>query len=456
MKQDRRKFLITSLLGFIGLQLPSSVFAKTITSPIITPFSSKGSLYDTIPQKLRAAAIARKANDYTTANSIYDDIISTDPEEVRAYDGKRKILLKSKYKELEVAQMYQAALALYPNNNLLKKRVATEYIRLSMGNKKFARQLEISMDEHPFFVAQGIFDTVDDDATDTAVQKAKANQLLNIDAIGTDSRNNPGMKALKKQHQLLHKGRFALLTLQQVETMLDDALQQTQNDFRDNNVRELYRVYIEKLKQNQNFYAATQAASRLYRFDKSDYHSLKLARRVARKNEEYALLEEIERSNDSNKQSFWSKLALFDVLLLRHRKEHVGLSNAASILNAMSYKRYSFFPDFEYRLRQVKLAMISGDQTEALTLINNFADRLTGTTSAHFITKFNVLCMRYYLVQNDKPKAMQVISIGLKENDIDAPDPLMKKIIILNRMKDDNKPEQTRTLNYYRDKILNG
>lgn len=94
MEINRRKFITTTSLSIIGLGITNSVLGNALNSNFFTT--------TTIAQKLREAAVKRRAGSFIDARAIYDEVIIISPSEIRAYDGIRKILLKTKYKELEV------------------------------------------------------------------------------------------------------------------------------------------------------------------------------------------------------------------------------------------------------------------------------------------------------------------------------------------------------------------
>lgn len=140
MKTNRRKFIINSSLTFIGLGISNSVLGNIVS------FSSSETLVETIAQKLQRAANKRRNGNFNQAKIIYSDVIAIDSNEIRAYDGIRKILLQNKYKELEVLQLYLTGLNNNPTNAVFKERVAKEYMRLALGNKKFVTQLNNPQD----------------------------------------------------------------------------------------------------------------------------------------------------------------------------------------------------------------------------------------------------------------------------------------------------------------------
>ncbi len=133
MSIKRREFITTSALALIGTTV-SPILANPITQNII--------MVQTVAQKLLNAANKRKDKKYNQAIDIYNDIIAANPQEIRAYDGKRTTLLMQKNKEIQVVTMFQNAVSAFPNNPNFKFRLAREYMNLALGNKKLSNQIQ--------------------------------------------------------------------------------------------------------------------------------------------------------------------------------------------------------------------------------------------------------------------------------------------------------------------------
>ncbi|UPT69789.1 MAG: hypothetical protein M0D53_11600 [Flavobacterium sp. JAD_PAG50586_2] len=455
MAIDRRKFIFTTSLGLLGVCVTNSAFGKVYS------YIEKPKNEPTILEMLTEAANKRKIGQLDQAQAIYNQVISIDSNEIRAYDGKRKILLQAKYKELEVLNLYLAGFTLNPENLKFKERIAKEYMRLALGNKKFTQQILVNVNDDLLETAKTYLQQVKIEIPSDVQVKAqleKALKKISQEAHIIDPRLNAVLKDDKKANKLVYRQRFDDLTLEQINTKLDSLLTKTSDDFRDIHIRELYRVYIRRLKESGNFDLAATFTKTLYLFDKQDSQSLKIARNICKKDKKYDVLEEIERKNDLIKRSFWSKIALFDVLYKRREKDGVGsLSEMTTILNAASAKKYSFYHIFEYKVRQVKLALIKNNIPEAQSLLTNFADSLTGTKSAHFIDKFNILCVKYYLKTNNVQNAMAVFEIALKQNETEITDIFLAKLVAVNKEKDNStKKIHNERLNNYRIELLNG
>lgn len=450
---NRRKFVSATTLSFLGIGLSGKIFGfVNPTTTLTLPTANQ-----TVLQLLTQASYKRKSGLFEESRGIYEQVISINSNEIRAYDGIRKILLQYKYKELEVLNLYLNGYTLNPTNIYFKQRIAKEYMRLALGNKKFKDQLnfpEDLLEKAKTFLLQANIEV----PTDEQILKLleKADFKLNSNANILDARLNEELKNYKKENHIEYKNRFDDVSEVEIKAKLDELLLKTSSDYRDVHIRELYRVYVKKLKQNGNVELASQYSKEMYLFDKKDSRSLKIARNICKKDEKYEVLEAIERKNESIKKSFWAKIALFDVLYKRYLKEGVGsLSEMRNILNSAGTKKFSFYQIFEYKIRQVKLALVRNNLTEAESLLTNFADTLIGTTSAHFIDKFNLLCVEYFLKINSNESALTVFEIALKQNEKTLDNTILKKLVLVNEEKKNKKEIHNKRLNEARIKIMN-
>ncbi len=454
MKIHRRKFISTSALGLIGVGLSGGLFG--MVNPLLIDSSRINITDPTILQLLTQASLKRRSGLFVEARTIYEQVITINSNEIRAYDGIRKILLQERYKELEVLNLYLNGYNLNPTNVFFKQRIAKEYMRLALGNKKFNDQLNLPEDlleKAKSYLEQAKLEIPTDEQIQKLLEKAdfKLDSYANI----LDARLNDELRAYKKENHLNYKKRFDSITASDIKLKLDDLLAKTTDSYRDVHVRELYRTYIKKLKDDGQIELASQYTKELYLYDKKDSRSLKIARNICKKDEKYEVLETIERKNDLIKKSFWSKIALFDVLYKRYKKEGVGsLNEMTNILGVANTKKFSFYHVFEYKVRQVKLALIKNNTVDAKSHLNNFADSLIGTSSAHFINKFNLLCVEYFLKIQDVEKAKIVYEIALKQNEMELSDSFLKKIILVNAEKDNKKEIHNERLNKQRAKLF--
>lgn len=93
----RKKFIILSSLGFFSSLIPNYFFSNSKNS--ILSFNANA--------LLKQAADLRKAKKYNQAKNLYQQIINQFPNEIRAYDGLRKVMLAKGKQEFEVIKMFR-------------------------------------------------------------------------------------------------------------------------------------------------------------------------------------------------------------------------------------------------------------------------------------------------------------------------------------------------------------
>lgn len=451
MATNRRKFITTSSLGFLSLGL----FGNT---PInLSFFSLDKKPVETIPQLLRQAALKRKNGELGLATNLYNQVIAMNSNEIRAYDGLRKVLLQSKYKELEVLQIYSTGLNQNPNSLIFRERVAKEYMRLALGNKKFVNQF--NSEEDLLELSKSAFLQLKNSVPaniqfNEQFNKAERKVLQNANSV--DARANLALKNYKKNNRTNFKKRFKDIDVVALESKLTTLLAKPTSLQRKIHIKELYKILAKKYSKNNNPNKAIQKLNALYLYDSSDVNTLRIARKICKKHSKLAALESFEAQNDTTKNTFWSKIALIDVLIRRYKKDGVG--NPTTIQNKLSTAlnlRFRPHHYFEVYSRKFKLSIFKGNESEAKTNLLIFADSISGIPSAHYIDRFNLLCVRYFKKYNKKEKALEVISIALKETSKAPEDEILKIIFEINEHKAKViKPIHNDRLNNIRTKLM--
>jgi len=456
MKISRRKFIGNSSLTVLGLAFTSTILGKSVSQ--FTPTT----IEETILQKLKRASDLRKSTignpspmnrgaitnpSLDQARSIYNEVIVMDPNEVRAYDGIRKILLQDKYQEMEVFQLYQNQNL---QNPIFTERIAKEYRRIALGNKKLVTELNNPQDL--LTLSKELFNQAKialplNQQLDPQIQKTE--RKIDQEASTLDARDNPKLKAEKKANRLEHKNRFQKKETSDLKYLLDSLLVKAENKDRKVRIREIHKFYINRLNETRYIDEAVAEIYKLYQYDKTDSHTLKLARKICNKQARYTVLEKIERENDDRKNNFWSKIALFDVLLRKYKKDASGDRTELSIiLSKASDLKQSYSQNFEVNTRNVKLALALNNLSETAIHLNTLADSIVGITSAHAIDRFNFLCFNYYKKLNDTPKAVMTLNIALRQNGLPLSDSLLQKIEAVNKTKVVEKQIHNVRLNY--------
>lgn len=450
MNTNRRKFLHTSALGIVSINLYGSLNSNNSFLNVESSVEEQ-----TIPQLLREAAIKRKNGDIVLSKQLYQQIITLDNSEIRAYDGMRKTLLLEKYKELEVLQLYSNGYNLNPNNPVFQERLSKEYMRLSLGNKKFVLQLNNESDL--LELAKSSFNQLRNNYPDNIQYDElfkKAKRKLNQNANIVDARENNSLKDYKKDKRDKFKKRFNNSDVSLLDSKLSLMLSQSANSSRTKHIKELYRIVIKKYSKLDNAVLACQKARDLYFYDDLDVNSLRVARRFCKKHKQFGVLEVIERQNLSNKNTFWSNIGLFDCLLKRFNKEGVGSYNEMNtILIAANGLKFNSIHVFEIESRKLKLYLIN-NESQALIALKEFGNNINGISSAHYIDRYNVLCVKYFKKTGDVEKAGKVLNIALNEMNKEPEDDFLKLIYFINLGKDRSNPIHFEKLNKLRTKLM--
>lgn len=453
MNTNRRKFLCTSALGLVGVNLFSSFKFNSFFLPV--KYGNNLIINQTIPQLLRQAAIKRRNGELIESQQLYQQIINIDSNEIRAYDGLRKLLLLDKYKELEVIQLYSSGFNSNPNNPIFQERLSKEYMRLSLGNKKFANQLNSQGDL--LVLAKSSLNQLrnnypDNEQFEELFKKAKRKENQNANTL--DARANNDLKEYKKDKRKRYKKRFNDLDVNLIEAKLILLLDKPSNNKRIKHIKELYRIIIRKLSKSNNELLACQKSRDLFLYDNLDVNSLRIARKFCKKHKQFGILEDIERNNDTNKNTFWSKVSLFDTLIKRYNKENVGSVNEMnSILDSAYSLKFNPIHTYEIESRKFKLFLIN-NSAQALIQLTEFGKKINGISSAHYIDRYNVLCVKYFKKIGNIEKALMVLNIASMDVVKEPEDDFLKLVFHINSGKDNINPIHLEKINHLKNKLM--
>ncbi len=447
MGTNRRQFIATTTLATLSLGLPNLLFPQQV--------ANNNTL---LAQKLQQAALKRRQGKFTQAKNLYNEVIAIKSDEIRAYDGLRKILLQSKYKELEVLNLYKTGMNQNPNSPIFKERVAKEYLRLGLGNKKFTQQLGLT--ENILQKSKNHFNQAKTSLPNNLqiteqIQKVNRKQNQNADTL--DARKNVVVKNYKKNQRKEFKKRYKNVDVGILLTKLTQHLSKPQTTHRNKHIKELYYHIIKKYKKANDGFNAVQKAQSLYNRKTSDPYTLKIVRKTCRKFKDFTTLESIERQNNILKNNFWSKLALFDVLFQKYKKNQGGnIFELQSILLSLNPTPNKLPQYLEQKSREIKLAIYTTDNTKAFTELNNLGDRLRFVSSAHFIDRFNLLTARYFKRINDMNSLKLTFDVALRENNIvNSENAFIQKLIEINQNKNNTKTIHKERLLAFRNKLFN-
>ncbi|MBW3518529.1 hypothetical protein [Flavobacterium sp. NKUCC04_CG] len=471
---DRKKFLISTSLLLISIK---ALKAQNLVSE---SFLSE-SLNVTSIQKLKKAAELRKKRLYNRSGStrtrrsllsfntvnvdsitkLYDEVLSQDPSEIRAYNGKRKLLIQEGVSPKQINLLYQQGLLQNPDNPVFKERIAMQYLRLHQGNQKEVSQLPIPLNqkhlllrESEKLLKEARFEDVGN--TQYVKQLEKIDRLQNLNAFITDARDNDQLKRAKREAKVLQ------LELKPFSSSVDykNNITYLQSKPYDANralvISKIQKEYIKKLRDEKNYTLAVSEVINLYNNNKSDVDALALTRKILKKNNSFQDLEVIERDNDGLKKTFWSKLSFVDVLMKRQEIENQNrLSEIEQQLNIVRDK--AVFPDqkFEADIRWLKFVCMKNGSTAKQDLLD-FGNSLLGVSSAHMLDKYSRLCVKYYQDNNQNQQAIIAIGIILKNNTVPVEeDSLLLQLEELSRYRQVRSVKENRGLQNLKEKLIN-
>ena len=109
MNYNRRKFISLSVLGGVGFLLSNNLGASVIQN-IATKVPFKNNVFANDLQTALALAkeghALRLKKSFDLAEQKYKEAIQLVPQDVRFYDGLRKVFAQQKGKELQIVDLY--------------------------------------------------------------------------------------------------------------------------------------------------------------------------------------------------------------------------------------------------------------------------------------------------------------------------------------------------------------
>lgn len=419
---------MTTLSALTAL-LPNNLFSSTFN------LNDKNRL-NGLNILLKQAADYRKAGKHFKARTIYNQIIDEFPQEIRAYDGIRKIILAKGKHELEVIKVYKNALLLNPGDVRIKERLFKEYFKAAIGNKRISTTLNLGKrtlldvkEKYENFLLNH------PNKKNIAKQLERINRMIdsNIET-NLNARKNNKLRTFKNQQRKSHKKRFDSLTTNKVNEKLAKLLSKPVSVDRKRHIRELNNIYIQRLRKEKNYVLALDKAVAFYQLDKTDTFALKMVRDLAKHTKNHDLLINIERENHSLKNNFWSACALFDSLMRKHEHQNITLTTEAENLLSFSFNQINEpSHTFEVMTRKVKLLIIRNDLENAKVTLVDILSNKSGISNAHIIDRLNILVAKYFKKINDVEKINKVLGIAMNPNLFkDETDDILSSVVKLN------------------------
>jgi hypothetical protein len=401
-------------------------------------FFDSSSIVDDVPTLLKAARRLRKQGRLNAAKTKYEQVLTLDATEIRAYNGIRKILLAKKNKELQVIQLYQQAVANIPNEKRIKRRLYNQYAKAALGNKKIVDQLNIPNSRPLLFVRQKYEEMLLQgypNKKNLERELAKINKYISLNVDISDVRKNKELKKHKRDNRNAHKKRFDQLTAQETTVALSALKVKEVSVDRIPQIREMSKVNIAAYRQEKNYVAALAASKDfLDTIDKSDPYFIKQFRELSKQLNGYDDLINFEQYNHSQKGSFWSALSLYDAYFIKSEKQNTtGVAAMDSLIQQMKTKANIPQHYFEIITREIKYNILKNDLISAETKILELCKQKMGISDAHTIDRVNLIIAKYYAKQNDAAKKNQILDIiTYPKRYLENPDDFTQHIALLN------------------------
>lgn len=440
MNYNRRKFISLSVLGGVGFLLSNNIGASVIQN-IATKVPFKNNVFTNDLQT--ALALAKEGHAlrvkklFDLAEQKYREAIQLVPQDVRFYDGLRKVFAQQKGKELQIVDLYYSAYKKYPNLASFNSRLADVYCQTALGNKKLsgtiAQKYNLSSLENESQKLYTKAIELNANHKNYPQKLKKIKQLKTNNAFKDDFRQNSLMKDYRKKNAKSEKVKLSTLT----EEQLNQRITKLQNrsiqfsgsaleDLNRKNVIEKHqkRTYYRLFnlhKTNKNWEQATIVAEKLYQLYPNDSKGLILLKRSYIRTKNWNKLVELSRNRYNVKPTFWAGLSLMSAIEKAYVKSASGsIQEALNIGNTLLEKNK------ENTAYHIKISMMmahhymtSKSYDNALNILDSLQskivlEKLSDPTIINEFISIKALCL---MKKGNNKEAEKILKIGLKRDD---------------------------------------
>ncbi|WP_310403824.1 hypothetical protein [Chryseobacterium vietnamense] len=441
---SRKRFLQLSALSAGALLIPSYFFSKTTSSPqnLLTN--------DDVNTLLKSAKAFCKEKKWAKAKGKYEQIISSRPQEARAYDGLRRCIFQKPKQESAYIQILENAVQQYPNNKELKQRLYSQYIKMATGNKKVSRLknkdlLSVAQNKLSELTAQH-----PDDQT-LQHQLAKVNKLISFNAGEIHHKKNSQVKQQHKQNQKLFKARFDHLTNDELTSKLTLLKNKPYKKERENHIRELYLILIKRNIKNHDVAQAMQLAKEYHNLYPKDRSAVYWTRRLAKQKRDFPTLLSIEEKNHQLKQNFWSAASYYNAAKKNQPSNTLKLQQ---LLSEMEQKKTDENQEFIILCKKIDFYLQQNQTTEAENNINSLLKKKSGIRNTSVIDAVNVLVIKYLKKTNQENLTQKFLYLVINAKDLTtSSDPWEQKIAQLNQNRNFSQSSHLQKLQKFLNKI---
>lgn len=441
---SRKRFLQLSALSAVSLLIPSYFFSENTTSPqnLLTT--------DDVNTLLKSAKAFCNEKKWAKAKGKYEQIISSRPQEVRAYDGLRRCIFQKPKQESAYLQILENAVKQYPDNKELKQRLYSQYIKIATGNKKFSRLKNNNL----LGLAQNKFSELaaqhpDDQGLQN--QLAKVNKLISFNAGEVHHKKNTNIKQLHKHNQKLFKARFDHLTNEQLSVKLTQLKDKAYKKERENHIRELYLLLINRNLKNHSADQAIYFAKEYYNLYPKDRSAVYWARRLGQQKKDTQTLLLIEEKNHQTRQNFWSAASYFAAT---KKYQASNTSKLQLLLSDMEQKKTDENQEFILQCKKIDFYLQQNQIGEAENNINSLLKRKAGIKNTSIIDSVNILVIKYLKKTQQEGLIQKFPYLIINAKDLTASsDPWEQKIAQLNQNRNFSKSTYIEKLQKFLNKV---
>ncbi|NML58409.1 tetratricopeptide repeat protein [Chryseobacterium cheonjiense] len=437
----RKKFLQLSTLSVGALFIPD-LFSSKSSFPL-SPITDVNLL-------LKEAKFFRKQKKWNKAKNTYQQILQTNPQEVRAYDGLKKCIFQQPKQEKIYMQMLEDAVSQFPDNKLLKQRLYSQYVQTALGNRKVSKQKNANLLLH---AKQKMELLAAQYPNDLSLQKQlnKVCTRLNSNAGEVHYKNNPGLKQQHKQNQKTFKKRFDAFNKDQLYTKLTVLKSKPYNKEREKHIRELYLMLVKRNVKTHDINQAAIIAKEYHNLYPKDRSAIYWMRRLGDKKNDAQFIIQTEEKNHQTQQTFWSASAYFTAVK-KYQSSNTG--KLQQLVTEMEQTSTEAHQDLILYCKKIELSLLQNQVTQAETQLNLLLTSKAGIKNTSIIDSINVLTVKYLVKtqQGAMAKNMPYIIINAKDL-VTSSDIWEKKIAQLNQYRDFSKPVYLEKFQNYLKKI---
>ncbi|UKB84068.1 hypothetical protein LF887_00015 [Chryseobacterium sp. MEBOG06] len=441
---SRKRFLQLSALSAGSLLIPSFFFSKSTLSP--QNFLTN----DDINTLLKSAKTFCKEKKWAKAKGKYEQIISSRPQEVRAYDGLRRCIFQKPKQESAYLQILETAVQQYPENKELKQRLYSQYIKIATGNKKVSRLKNKNL----LSVAQNKLSELALQHPDDKClqhQLAKVNKLISFNAGDLHHKKNTNIKQLHKQNQKLFKARFDLLTNDQLSTKLTQLKNKPYKKERENHIRELYLILIKRNIKSNGSDQAIVLAKEYHSLYPKDRSAVYWIRRLGKQKRDFQTLLAMEEKNHTVRQNFWSAASYYNAA---KKSQPSNSSKLQLLLSDMEQKKTDENQEFILQCKKIDFYLLQNQTTEAENKLNVLLKTKAGIKNTSIIDSVNTLVIRYLKKTSQENITQKYLYLVINAKDLTtSSDSWEQKIAQLNQNRNFSKSIYIEKLQKYLNKV---